>query len=137
MYYDDICSMLNYLDGDILCHLTYLGRYINLVYGNTNYSYSEFLPQIKEILKLAAKKDMALEVNTSNMAKFKNGFYMVDKYVLELFRECGGKLVSLGSDAHCPEHVGAAFENALSFVKDAGFNEYCCFKKRQPSLIQI
>ena len=137
MYYDDILEMMDFLDGEILCHLTYLGRYINLVYGISDYSYSDYLPKIKEILKVAAKKDMALEVNTSNMAKFKNGFYMVDRYILELFRECGGKLVSLGSDAHCVEHVGTSFADALSCVKEAGFNEYCYFKKRQPVLIQI
>lgn len=136
-YYDDVYTMLNFLDGEILCHLTYPGRYANLVYGIVNYSYSDYLPKIKEILKLAAKKDMALEVNTSNMAKFNNGFYMVDKYLIELYREVGGRLISLGSDAHSPEHIGCDFENALKIIKSAGFSEYCYFKNRNPFTLKI
>ena len=137
MYYEDIYTMLNYLDGEILCHLTYLGRYAQLVYGISDYSYIDYIPQIKEILKLAVKKDMALEVNTSNMSKFDNGFYMVDKYLVEMYRELGGRLISLGSDAHTPAYTGCDFENALKMVKSSGFSEYCFYKNRNPVMVKI
>ena len=137
MYYNDIMTMLEYLDGDILCHLTYPYRYINLAYGLSSYSYHDYLPQIKDILKKAISKDMALEVNTSNLAKFSNGFYMVDKELLELYKELGGKLVTMGSDAHAPQNVGADFENAVQTIKSAGFNEYCYFNNRNPVVVKI
>ena len=137
MYYNDIMTMLDYLDGDILCHLTYPYRYINLAYSLSSYSYHDYLPQIKDILKKAISKDMAIEVNTSNLAKFSNGFYMVDKELLELYKELGGKLVTLGSDAHAPQNVGVDFENAVQTIKSAGFNEYCYFKNRNPIIVKI
>ena len=99
--------------------------------------YNAYLPQIKEILKKAISKDMALEVNTSNLAKYKNGFYMVDKELLILYKELGGKLVTLGSDAHAPQNVGVDFENAVQNIKSAGFNEYCYFKNRNPITVKI
>ena len=137
MYYEDIMTMLDFLDGNVLCHLTYPYRYINLAYGLNNYHYSDYLPQIKDILKKAIKKDMALEVNTSNMGKYPNGFHMVDKALLEIYKNLGGKLVTLGSDAHTPSMVGVDFENAVNTIKSAGFNEYCYFKKHNPVIIKI
>lgn len=80
---------------------------------------------------------MALEVNTSNVTKFSNGFYMADEYLLELFREYGGRLVTIGSDAHVPEHVGGSFDGAVQAIKKAGFSEYCYFKKREPVFVKI
>lgn len=137
LYFNIIIEHLNDLDVDVLCHLTYPYRYINFVHGLKNYHYKDYFPQIKEILKIVAKRDLALEVNTSNIGKFPNSFYMVDKDILELFYDCGGRLVSLGSDAHIADNVGNDFVNAVNVIKSAGFNEYCYFKKRSPVMIEI
>lgn len=136
-YYDEELEMLEYLDGNVLCHITYPFRYVNLVHGLTSYSYTDYLPQIKKILQIAVKKEMALEVNTSNLGKYPDAFCMADKYLLEMFREYGGKLVTLGSDAHVPSAVGNCFDEAFAMIKSAGFSEYCHFEKRTPVMSEI
>ena len=48
---------------------------------------------------------------------------MVDKELLVLYKELGGKLVTLGSDAHAPQNVGIDFENAVVYVDGIALEE--------------
>lgn len=137
-YYDDMAEMLSFTEcGSILCHLTYPFRYITLKYGKNSFRYNDYIKRIRDILITTVKKDMALEVNTSNIEKFKDAFFMPDYDIICLYRSLGGKLVSLGSDAHTPYDVGKAFDKAIATIKKAGFNEYCYFKCKNPVSVNI
>ena len=57
--------------------------------------------------------------------------------MMELFREFGGKIISIGSDAHKVRDLGANIAEGTELAKAAGFNEICYFKKRQPVFIKI
>ncbi len=50
---------------------------------------------------------------------------------LRWYREMGGELLTLGSDAHRPEHVAYRFEDALALARAAGFSRVCTFHQRQ------
>ena len=57
--------------------------------------------------------------------------------VFKRYHELGGKLVTLGSDAHFPERIGACFDIAGDILKEAGFRYYCVFKKHQPVFLPL
>ena len=52
-------------------------------------------------------------------------------------RELGGQFVTLGSDAHAAEDLGAGIPEAMQMACDAGFEYFTFYKKRQPRLLQI
>ncbi len=130
-YFEDILTMLDSLDGDILCHLSYPLRYITLKHG-IEYDLSVYKEYISTILKRIIQKDMALEVNTSNFSQFEKPFLMPEKDVLDEYFTLGGRLVTIGSDAHAPDAVGAAFDTALEMLRAVGFTEYHHFQNRVP-----
>ena len=54
-----------------------------------------------------------------------------------MFREAGGEYVTVGSDAHFPEHVGRYMKEAYFALKAAGFCTVTYFKERTPVQIPL
>ena len=49
----------------------------------------------------------------------------------------GGRLVTLGSDAHCTEDLGKGIDQGLELLKAAGFREFAVYEKRKPVLLPL
>lgn len=132
LYFDDTVKNLEcgFFKPDILAHLTYPSRYIN-----GKYQRSENIMRCREkmeyILKLIIRKEIALEINTSNLkTDFK--VFMPHDEIVRMYHDLGGKLITLGSDAHAPEHASIGFKDAAELAKSIGFSELYYYEKRKP-----
>ena len=117
-----------------LGHLDYVVRYGKS--REKEYSYTDYADIIDEILKLLIEKEKGLEVNSAGL-KYGLPFAHPHPDVLKRYRELGGEIITVGADAHAPEHVGFAFEKVPQILKDAGFIYYTVFRKRKPEFIKI
>ena len=54
------------------------------------------------------------------------------KPVLELYRACGGELVTTGSDAHVTSSVGKGIPEAMELLRSCGFRYVTTYERRQP-----
>lgn len=120
-------------DFDVLGHLTYIGK----TPPNPSPrlapldSYREI---VTEIMKILVAKGKGLEVNTSGVDRC--GGYLPEKEYLQLFRELGGEIVTVGSDAHAPDRVGQYTGNACALVQEV-FGYVCTFADRKPVFHRI
>jgi histidinol-phosphatase (PHP family) len=57
--------------------------------------------------------------------------------VLKRYKELGGEMVTIGSDAHSPEFVGLNFKETAEIIKNSGFDYLTYFKNRTPVLYKI
>ena len=62
--------------------------------------------------------------------KYGLGFANPHPDVMKRYRELGGEIVTVGADAHRPEHVAYDFEEAGEILKSCGFHYYTEFKAR-------
>ena len=136
LYFNDLLRMLDCTRGDILCHLTYPLRYLNLRYG-LGFSLNPYRAVITRILQKVIELGMALEINASNLGKYEDGFLMPDADIVREYRALGGRLVTLGSDAHKPCDVGSHLEDALRMLHTVGFTEYFYYRERTPVPVKI
>ena len=60
-----------------------------------------------------------------------------NKDILKRYLELGGKIITLGSDAHFAEDICSDFDTAIKELKEIGFKEITTFKNRKPSFIKI
>jgi histidinol-phosphatase (PHP family) len=75
------------------------------------------------------KNGLCVELNTAGWrAPVKEAYPSI--LFLEKFHALGIP-VTLGSDAHCPEDVGAGIDQAVSLLKKIGFTEVASFSDRQ------
>ena len=134
-YFNEIYELCKWGKFDVLGHLTYCLRYMK-IRNNITPNMKLFDEIITECLRTLADKGKGIEINTSGIRQGFGTTFPSLKYV-KLFRELGGKIISVGSDAHKVRDLGANISDGIELAKAAGFNEICYFKKRQPVFIRI
>lgn len=119
---------------DVLGHLDYVVRYGR--HQAQEYSYREFSDEIDEILRKVIRSGKGLEMNMGGV-KYGLGFANPHPDVLKRYRELGGEIITVGADAHRPEHVAFDFEEAGEILKSCGFHYYAEFNGRKPIFKKI
>ena len=128
---------------DTIAHLDYIVRYARLPGGDpTKYEGRDLYIDgengdiIDEILKFIIKKDIALEVNTSGL-KYGLGYAHPKDWILKRYRQLGGDMITVGSDAHRPEYVAYGFSEIRELLISLGFSRYAVFEKRTPKFYKL
>jgi histidinol-phosphatase (PHP family) len=114
---------------DVAGHLDYIVRY-----GPNKadfYSYHTYQDLFDEILKAIIEKGKGIECNTAGYRKGINQPNPAAE-IIKRYRELGGEIITIGSDAHIPEDLGADFHRAEELLRSAGFTYYTEFKERRP-----
>lgn len=121
-------SIDSFHDFDVLGHIDYVVRYSPN--KSNNYSYYDYTDQIDYILKKIIDLGKGIEINTSGL---KSGLPFANPCpdILARYRELGGEIITIGSDAHHADFIGYKFDIAGAFLKNAGFQYYCTFHNRE------
>ena len=129
LYYEEMLRCVERHDGfDVLGHITYIGK----VLANPNMravSYKDYKEVVDEVFKVLVSKGKGIEVNTSGMDRC--GDYLPGVEHLRRFKELGGQIVTVGSDAHTADRVGQYCHEACKIVADI-FGHVCTFENRKP-----
>lgn len=84
---------------------------------------------VDEILKILVQKGKGMEINTSGVDRC--GDFLPREEFFRRFKELGGEIVTIGSDAHNAQRVGQYSEQACQMMKDI-FGYVCTFEGRKP-----
>ena len=134
-YFQELLEIVRWNQFDVLTHLTYCCRYFGNATPNPSIRlYEEIL---RELFKTLAQNGKALELNLSGLYNSRRKKTMPELWELKLFRESGGELVSLGSDAHTAQNVGACLKDGIDLLQTAGFEYQVHFENRLPRLSRI
>jgi histidinol-phosphatase (PHP family) len=129
---DNITAFTNF---DSIGHLDYAFRYAkdSTFKNNTYEPYKEI---VDAILEKIIKMDKALEVNT---AAFRKGMSNPNPAasIIKRYHDLGGKLITIGADAHVTEDVAADFDKLPELLKECSFKEFAVYKNRKPQLYPI
>ena len=115
-------------DFDVLAHLTYIAK-THCHPAPRPVPFAEHREIIDEILRIVAAKGKGLELNTSGMDRC-GGFLPTADY-FRRFKELGGEIVTIGSDAHTVSRVGQYSFEACKILKEI-FGHVCTFAGREP-----
>jgi len=134
-YFEILLEMVeNFSDYDVVGHLDYITRYGP--YENKYYDYENYREIVDKILKAIIEKGKGIEVNTSGLREATKSPYP-KKEVLESYRNMGGRIITLGSDAHGVEDYSAGIEEGISLLESLGFSELSQFKQRKESRLPL
>ncbi len=135
-YYATILENISsFTDFDALGHLDYAFRYARTDSIKSD-TYLPFRPLVDAILEQLIKMDKALEVNTG---AFRKGMTEPNPCldIISRYHELGGKLITIGADAHEPAHIALGFDKLPDMLLSCGFKEYAVYKKRIPYLYPL
>ena len=130
VYFSELIPIAKKTDYDILAHLTLPLRYTNGKYGK-KLTLDRFSSEIEEILSTIIKREKALEINTSDV-NYQLCDFMPCESIVKKYYGLGGRLVTIGTDAHKAENIAVGFDKAKAMLKDIGFESYQYYKNRKP-----
>lgn len=127
-YYEEILNVIRiYKDYSVLGHLDLMKRYDQ----NGDYPFEKIKDIVTKILKQVIADEKGIEINTSS-----HRYGLKDltpcQDILKLYKELGGKIITIGSDSHQKEHLGAYIEDTKDILRELGFEYYCTFEKMKP-----
>ena len=128
-YYEELLRVVQtFKDYSVLGHLDLIRRYDpagEFPFGKTR-------DVVAAILEQVIADGKGIELNTSS---FRYGLSDLQPScgVLRLYRDLGGRVLTLGSDSHKPEHLGAHIEECHDRLRELGFTEFCTFERMAPS----
>ena len=77
-----------------------------------------------------------MEINTSCVGSFYDE-WLPAKEIVELYIAMGGRLFTLGSDAHKSEKIGNGFEDVKDYLRQKGIDTLVYYKQRKPQFYKI
>ena len=129
LYFEEMYKCLKLHDDfDVLGHLTYISK-VKAHPSPRLLPLAEYREIVAEIMKILVAKGKGMEVNTSGVDRC--GDYLPGAEYLRLFKDLGGEIVTVGSDAHSFDRVGQYTMDACRMVSEI-FGYVCTFESRKP-----
>lgn len=121
---------LAYWDGcDVMAHITCPMRRIQGKY-DIDFDYSKIAKETDELLKAIIENKKSLEINTSGLRQLM-ARPMPDISILKRYKELGGRLITIGSDAHSAADVGAGIREGMKIAGACGFEKINFYTGRE------
>lgn len=134
-YFESILENISlFSDFDVYGHLDYVVRYAPS--QDRGYSYAPYRELLDAILRRLLEKGKGIELNTGGIKNGMKDFHPCQP-VLKRYRELGGEIITLGSDAHSPAQIADCFDRAEAVLRECGFRYYTVFVNRTPEFIRL
>lgn len=122
-------------DYDAMAHLGYCAKFAPYPLACRPLRYEHASDAFDAIFDILAQEGKALEINVSGRKTMDE--CIPDKQLLTRFRERGGELVTVGSDAHLPEYVGKWLDDARALGRACGFRHLATYAGRELRVIPL
>ena len=134
-YYESIIENIKLCHNfDVYGHLDYIIRYAPG--KDKDYNWMDYYDYFYEILKSLIDSGKGIEINTAGLkAGLKNP--NPDINIVKLYKELGGEVITVGSDAHTVEYLSYEFQKVDELLRSVGFKYYCAFKDRKPEFYKL
>ncbi len=134
-YFESILENVKLFDEyDVYGHLDYVVRY-----GpnkNKYFNIDDYKSILEELLKIIIASEKGIELNTSGMLRGLGCFHPSTE-ILKMYKDLGGEVITVGSDAHILENVGYKFKIASEILRQIGFKYYSVFEGRKAVFYKI
>ncbi len=129
LYYKEIYEIQKrFRHYSVLAHLDMIIRYDE----QGIYPFENVKDIIAEILKLAIADGKGIELNTSSW-HYGIKDTTPSRAILKLYKDLGGKIITVGSDGHSVRYLGDHIPEAYRILKEEiGFSEICTFDHMEP-----
>ncbi len=133
-YYDELEEIIEWGKFDVLGHINYFERYA--AKQGVTLDVTQYYPRLRDLFVKLIAKGKGIEVNASGLFG-PVGKTQPDEGVLQLYKDLGGKIVTIGSDSHQKENVGRGVEQAQELLRCVGFECITVYEDHTPRFVRI
>ncbi|HWT73532.1 MAG TPA: histidinol-phosphatase HisJ family protein [Mobilitalea sp.] len=132
-YFESILENCKVYQGfSVYGHIDYIIRYVpGQKQGCIDYNYSDYTDLLDEVLKTIISHGKGIEINSAGL-KYGLSHPHPKQEVIRRYKELGGEIITIGSDAHKPEHLAYDFHLIPELLQNLGFQYYTTFVQGKP-----
>lgn len=130
-YFDSMLQMAAGPHYDVVGHIIYPLRYMKGSYDAPP-SLARYREQIREIMGRAIQSGRGIEINTWKAQTLQEWVP-----VLKDYKELGGEILTVGSDAHAPGPLAKGVREAYAMLEDLGFRYVAVYHGRKPDMMKL
>ncbi len=128
-YLDRLMELASDYDYDVIGHITYPLRY--MAEAGFAIDMHPFLEKIEALYRTVVRRGKGIELNVSGLRQSMQTT-MPTPMLLKLYRDCGGEILTIGSDAHRACDVGSFIRTGQEIALECGFTTVTSFENRRP-----
>ena len=134
-YFETLLDCVKEFDNFNVCgHLDYIVRY-----GKTKaelFDIHDYSDIFYELFQILVSRGQGIEINTGSLYR---GLSVPHPHpdILKMYKDAGGEIVTIGSDAHHAEHIAYGFDKAKELLLSNGFRYFTTFKEKKPEFHKI
>ena len=130
----EIARLANTDTYDVLGHITYALRY--MAAAGVHLELAPYREELAEIFRIVIARGKGIEINTSGLRQA-YGDTFPNLECLKLYRDLGGEILTIGSDAHSNLDLGKGIAQGLDIARAAGFTNIAYFEKHEPQFLKL
>ncbi len=133
-YLDEYIEVADVGCCDVLGHLGYPQKY--MARQGFFIDIMQYEDKLRELFSRIIPKGIGIEVNSSALHDVL-GDTIPGLEIVRLYHDCGGEIITAGSDAHIVKNANIGIADAYELIKEAGFKYITAFNKHKPEFIKI
>lgn len=136
-YMEELIELAKLPSFDTMAHVSYPVRYMRRDGINMTMDTSTYRDGFEALFKTLIQQGKGIEINCSGLRNplLKDPIPAPD--VLKLYRELGGEIITVGSDAHRTSHVEVGVREGFDILRGLGYKYVTIFRRRKPEFIKI
>lgn len=132
-YYEEMLAVIQeYKNYSVLGHMDLIARYDE----KGVYPFHKIQPLLEKVLKIVIADGKGIEVNTSSH-RYGLSDTTPSIEILKLYRELGGRIITIGSDSHKREHLGKYIKETQELLRGLGYKQFCVYESMAPIFCEL
>lgn len=120
---------------NVLGHLTLIKRYLHFVDAHwQDIEWKSYFDIVEDTFKELIHTSRGIEINMSGY-RYRIDCALPDLPFIQLYRELGGEIITVGTDAHSKHFVGKHLDIGYELLSKAGFKYVTTFRERKPRFV--
>ncbi len=134
LYLSELVQLVTTIDDfSVVGHIDFPAK--GCPYQDKMLRYTDASDAIDTLFRYLIHQGKGIEINTSIFRAL--GKDTLDIAWLKRYKELGGKIITIGSDAHKPQDVGYGWDGAAKLLQEAGFGYTATFYQMKPVFHKI
>lgn len=134
-YLDELLQVAALGCFDVMAHIGYCRRYMFRAGVDAAMTLEKHGEKIRLLLRTLIDSGKGIEINCSGIRDGCGPFPSPE--ILRLYRDLGGEIVTVGSDAHTPETAAACVREGYAVLRACGFGYVTVFRQRKPAFLRL
>jgi histidinol-phosphatase (PHP family) len=136
-YLDELIDLSRLDCFDVMAHIGYTVRYMRRAGFSATVSAEKYPEKMRELLGNLIARGKGIELNCSGFINPLLAAPIPAADVLCLYRELGGEILTVGSDAHRTQRAGLGLAEGFGLLRELGYDYVTVFEKRKPRWMKI